>query len=355
MPNWIAGVPALTKEMTGVVPRILIVDDDDECRRVLLNYLEHHRFACRGAANAGEALEILRQGEINLVVSDIRMQGKNGVELMQEAHQDYPQIPFIIMSGCAPEYSYEAIIDAGASDFLSKPFSLGELKAKIHRIRKEQDIYRQLQQTVITLKKLFENAVGALASTLEQRDPYTAGHQQRVGNLACAIAREIGLPEDRIEILRLAAFVHDIGKVAVPADILSKPGTLSAIEMSLIRGHCQAGFDILKNVEFPWPIAEMVYQHHERVNGSGYPLGLVGPLIHLEARILAVADVVEAMNAHRPYRPARELNAALEEIAKNRGVLYDSQVVDACLRLFNEKGWQTKFRKARSGRGHNNY
>lgn len=319
---------------------ILVVDDDEDFRRVLLDFLQMTRFSCLGTSNAAEALEILGQENIDLVVSDIKMAGKDGVELMQEAHQDYPNIPFIIMTGYAPEYSYEEIIKAGASDFIAKPFSMGELRAKICRIQKEKNILRQLQQTLNRVKRLFENTVGALASTLEKRDPYTAGHQHRVGDLACAIAQEMGLPEERIEVLRLAAFVHDIGKMGVPADILTKPGKLSEIEMSLIRVHCQVGFDILKNVEFPWPIADMVFQHHERLDGSGYPEGLAGLAILLEARIIGVADVVEAMSADRPYRPALDLSDALEEISKNRGVLYDSEVTDACLKVFTEKDFK---------------
>ena len=322
-----------------ILPSVLVVDDDDQCRRVLLNYLELIHYACKGAADAPEALGILGQEQFDLVVSDIKMKGMDGVELMQEAHQTYPQVPFIIMTGYALEYSYHDIINAGASDFIAKPFSLGELRAKIWRIQKEKDILRQLQHSLTGLKNLIEDTVGALASALEQRDPYIAGRQNRVGDLACAIAREMGLPEERIEVLRLAAFVHDIGKVGIPAELLAKPGKLTPVEMSLIKVHCRVGFDILNTIEFPWPLAEMVLQHHERVNGSGYPLGLKGPMIRLEARILAVADVVEAMSSHRPYRPALELSATLEEISKNRGVLYDGEVVDACLRLFREKGF----------------
>ena len=321
-----------------VLPSVLVVDDDDQCRSVLLNYLELIRYAGKGAANASEALEVLAQERIDLVVSDIKMSGMDGVELMQEAHQTYPQVPFIIMTDCAPEYSYHAIINAGASDFIAKPISLGELRAKIWRIQKEKEILRQLQHSLARLKNLIENTVGALASTLEQRDPYTARRQNRVGDLACAIAREMGLPEERIEVLRLAAFVHDIGKMGVPADSLTKPGALTAIEMSLIKVHCQAFFEILNTVQFPKPLSEMVFQHQERVNGLGYPLGLKKPMIILEARILAVAEVVEAMSSQRPYRPALELSAALEEISKNR-VLYDAEVVDACLRLCHEKGF----------------
>jgi putative two-component system response regulator len=320
-------------------PVILVVDDDDDCRQVLRDFLQMIKFSFLGAANASEALETLGQRNVDLVVSDIKMSGKDGVALMQEAHQYYPGLPFIIMTGCSPEYSYEDIICAGAADFLAKPFSMGELKAKICRIRREKHILRQLQQALAQVKKLFENTVGALATTLEKRDPYTAGHQCRVSELACAIGQEMGLPTESIEVLRLAAFVHDIGKVGIPTEILTKPGHLSETEMNLVRVHCQIGFDILKNIEFPWPIAAMVFQHHERINGSGYPRGLTGPQILLEAKILGVADVVEAMSSHRPYRPALGLRVALEEISTNQEILYEGEVVQACLRLFNEKGF----------------
>lgn len=244
------------------------------------------------------------------------------------------------MTGYTSDYSYEDIINIGATDFIAKPFSMGELNAKILRIAREKKILWQLQQSLIRIKELFENTVGALASTLEKRDPYTAGHQQRVGHLAYAIAQEIGLPVERTEGLRLAAFVHDIGKINVPSDILAKPGKLSEIEMNLIRGHSQVGFDILKRIDFPWPIAEIILQHHERLNGSGYPQGLVEQEILLEAKIIGVADVMEAMSVHRPYRPALGLSVALEEIYQNKGVLYDGEIVDACIRLFTEKDFE---------------
>jgi putative two-component system response regulator len=244
------------------------------------------------------------------------------------------------MTGYAPDYSYEDIINMGASDFIAKPFSMGELNAKILRIAREKKILWQLQQSLTRVKELFENTVGALASTLEKRDPYTAGHQQRVGYLACALAQEIGMPVERIEGLRLASFVHDIGKIGVPSEVLSKPGKLSEVEMDLIRVHSQIGYDILKCIDFPWPIAEMVLQHHERLNGSGYPQGLFDQKILLEAKIIGVADVIEAMNSHRPYRPALGLSVALEEIYKNKGVLYDGEIVDACIRLFTEKDFK---------------
>ncbi|MCX7843973.1 MAG: HD-GYP domain-containing protein [Candidatus Bipolaricaulota bacterium] len=175
---------------------------------------------------------------------------------------------------------------------------------------------------------------------MDLREPYTAGHQRRVAELACAIAQELGLSAERIQGLRVAALLHDVGKALfVPIEILSKPGKLTDLEMALIREHPRAGYEILRRVEFPWPVAEIVHQHHERLDGSGYPRGLKGEAILLEARILAVADVVEAMSSHRPYRPALGVEAALAEIREKAGKLYDPKVVEACLRVF-ARGFQ---------------
>jgi PAS domain S-box-containing protein len=192
------------------------------------------------------------------------------------------------------------------------------------------------------MRKSLGATVQAIAVTVETRDPYTAGHQRGVANLARAIATEMNLPADQIDGIRMAAAIHDLGKIFVPAEILSKPTKLTATEFCLIKTHAQSGYDILKDIDFPWPIARMVLEHHERMNGSGYPHGLTGDNLLLESRILAVADVVESMATHRPYRPTLGINAALEEIEKNRKTLYDADVADACLKLFREKGYQLK-------------
>lgn len=184
-----------------------------------------------------------------------------------------------------------------------------------------------------------EAAVGAIASTVEMRDAYTAGHQERVARLAVAIARELGMPQDQVHGLHLTAIVHDVGKIRIPAEILSKPSRLSKLEFQLIQLHAEAGYEILRNIDFPWPIAEIVRQHHERLDGSGYPRGLAGQEILLEAGILAVADVVEAMMSHRPYRPALGIDAALSEIEAGMGRLYDKAAVQVCIALFRQKGW----------------
>ena len=200
----------------------------------------------------------------------------------------------------------------------------------------------KIQQTLESLKKAVGTTIQVLVSAVEARDPYTAGHQIRSADLARAIATDMGLCQDKIEGIRIAGSIHDIGKLSIPAEILSKPTKLTEIEFSLVKGHSQSGYEMLKDVESPWPLAQIVYQHHERMNGSGYPRNLKGDEIILEARIMAVADVVETMASHRPYRAALGIEAAMEEVEKNKGILYDNTVADACLKLFREKGYQLK-------------
>jgi putative nucleotidyltransferase with HDIG domain len=210
-------------------------------------------------------------------------------------------------------------------------------RAAGHEIAQRQRAEEQLRLSHDRLREALDQTVMALSAAGETRDPYTAGHQRGVAELAVDIAQEMGLPEEQINGLRIAGLIHDIGKIQIPAEILSKPTRLTDPEWSMIKAHPQAGYDILKTVEFPWPVSEIVLQHHERLDGLGYPDGLSGEDILLEARILAVADVVEAMSSHRPYRPARALEETMEEIRSNRGTLYDPEVVDACLRLHADK------------------
>jgi len=198
---------------------------------------------------------------------------------------------------------------------------------------------QELEQSIEKLQRAMKGTVYAIALAVELRDPYTAGHHRNVAKLAGDIAKEMELSEDEIEGIHLAATIHDVGRAAIPFEILSKPGSLTEAEFFMVKGHPKLGYHILKMVEFPWPIAQIVLQHHERMDGSGYPQGLSGKDILLGARILAVADVVEAMASHRPYRPAHGINKALEEISQNRDTLYDASVVDACMRLFQEDGF----------------
>jgi PAS domain S-box-containing protein len=197
----------------------------------------------------------------------------------------------------------------------------------------------KLLETLDSLKNAVSATIQVMVSAVEMKDPYTAGHQLRSADLACAIATEMGLSQEKIDGIQMAGSIHDIGKLSIPAEILSKPSKLTNIEFSLIKEHVRSGYEMLKDVQSPWPLAQIVYQHHERMDGSGYPRNLKGDEIIMEARIMAVADVVEAMASHRPYRPSLGIDIAFEEIEKNKGVLYDAPVVDACLKLFREKGY----------------
>jgi len=208
------------------------------------------------------------------------------------------------------------------------------LMAVVKDISDRKRIEEALRASLLKSQRIFDETIHALAAEVEKRDPYTAGHQRRVARLACAIANKMGLLADQIKGIRTAAIVHDIGKISIPVEILSKPGQLSDIEQSFLKIHPQAGYEILEGIEFPWPIARTVQQHHERMDGSGYPLGLEGDEILLEAKILTVADVVEAAASYRPYRPANGIAFALEEITAHKGHYYAPEVVDACLILF---------------------
>ncbi len=196
---------------------------------------------------------------------------------------------------------------------------------------------QEREETLEKLRQALESTVHAMAVAVESRDPYTAGHQRRVADLAYAMAVEMGLDPDQINGLRMASLIHDLGKISIPTEILTKPTKLTAIEFEIVKTHAQAGYEILKDIAFPWPIARIVLEHHEKMNGSGYPQHLKGKDLLTESKILTVADVVEAMASHRPYRPSLKLQEALDEITRNRGILYDADAVAACLTLFEEK------------------
>ncbi|MCX7974301.1 MAG: response regulator [Candidatus Aminicenantes bacterium] len=228
-------------------------------------------------------------------------------------------------------------VEYNSSPLKPKPsFTEGEVIV-IHDINERYRSQQELFQSWQKLQQAFEGTIQALALTIEIRDPYTAGHQRRVSELATAIAKELSWPAEQIKAISIAGDIHDIGKISIPAEILSKPAKLSEVEYSLIKTHPQVGYEILKNVDFPWPIAQIVLQHHERLDGSGYPAGLSGDSILPEAKILAVADTVEAMASHRPYRPALGIDRALAEILKYKGILYDAEAVDVCLSLFRRQ------------------
>ncbi|MCF8076815.1 MAG: response regulator [Desulfotignum sp.] len=318
---------------------ILVVDDDDAIRQLVQRGTQESGYAHSGAASGEDALEKLKTLPVDVVITDIVMPGMTGIELTRIIRETY-DADVIVMTGFAENYTYEKIIETGASDFIQKPFHLRELMIRLKRVLRERALFSAKDAAVAQLKKSLSGTVQVIVAMVEKRDPYTAGHQQRVAQLACAIAKEMNLADDIVEGIGMAGIIHDLGKIAIPAEILSKPTPLTDEEFSLIKLHPRAGYDILKDIEFPWPVAQIAFQHHERMDGSGYPQGLKGDEILLEAGIMAVADTVEAMASHRPYRPALGLDAALEEIKKGKGTLYDAKVVDACVRLFSENRFQ---------------
>ncbi len=281
----------------------------------------------------------------DLILSDYQLPTFDGISALAVAVIEAPDVPFIFVSGAIGEQLAIETLKGGATDYVFKGH-LNQLAPAVSRALEEAREKRArrsaedgLRQTLVKLQRTLDQTVEALASITEIRDPYTAGHQQRVAQISAAIGEEFGLPRDMVEGIRVAGTLHDIGKIAVPAEILTKPSKLLEMEFGLVKTHPQVGYQILKGIEFPWPVAEAVLQHHERLDGSGYPRGLSKNEIISEARILAVADVVEAMASHRPYRPAFGIDMALEEILRGRGTIFDPEVCDACIRLFEEKGF----------------
>jgi PAS domain S-box-containing protein/putative nucleotidyltransferase with HDIG domain len=261
------------------------------------------------------------------------------------------QLPFtLVMNTGNPVYGVRHAIELSGRQrvFLSingapifdEQGHISEVVLTIDDITKYRQAEEKIQQNIKQLEKSMGDTIKAMSVVVETRDPYTAGHQDKVARLAAAIAKKMDLSEEMIRGIQMAGVIHDIGKMYIPAEILSKPGKLSSIEMQLIRTHPQSGYDIMKDVEFPWPVARIILEHHERMDGSGYPRGLKGEEILIETRILAVADVVEAMASHRPYRAGLGIDTALEEIEKNKGTLYDPATVEICLRLFRENGYR---------------
>ena len=325
---------------------ILVVDDDVAVRKMLQTGVQMFGYKCFAAESAGAALEVLAQHPIDVVVADIKMPEMSGIELCHIINERY-QADVIVMTGFVEDFNYEDIVQQGASDFIQKPVRIAEFMARLKRVLAERAGKADRRQALVELKinldkfqRAMEGIVQAISVAVEMRDPYTAGHQQRVADLACAIAQEMGLSDDDIYGLRMASVIHDLGKITVPAGILAKPGPLSGLEYELIKNHVQAGYDILKQIEFPWPLAEIILQHHERMDASGYPQRLKGDQIMLQARILAVADVFETMASHRPYRPSLGMTRAIEEISLNCGKLYDSKVAEACLSLIKENRFE---------------
>ena len=316
--------------------KVLFVDDDLE---ILKSFRRGFRkFLNLDLAQSGEdgLKAITTNGPYAVVVSDYRMPVMDGIEFLHQVSRASPDTVRIMLTGQPDlDMAIKAVNEGQIFRFLTKPCPPERL---LQTVEEGLRYYRLVlsERELLALKKWrksLEELVRSFAALVESRDPYTAGHQQRVTHLACLIAREMDLEDSKVEAIRMAAMMHDVGKVYVPSEFLNRPGRLTAEEFSIIKAHPQVGFNVLKTVEFEHPISLIVQQHHESMDGQGYPLGLSGNEILPEARIITVADVVEAMNSHRPYRPSLGLDAALEEIKNNRGSRFDPNVVDACLAL----------------------
>lgn len=329
--------------------QILAIDDTPASLRLLTEILKAEGYEVRSAISGEVALHYAISHPPELILLDIRMPEMDGYEVCRrlKAESATSEIPVIFVSAATETDEKLLGFEVGAVDFVTKPYQRDELLARVrthlelNRLRNHLEELVEQRTTALSesekkLRNSLFDSITALAAMVELRDPYTAGHQRRVAQLAVAIARELGMTPDRIEGIHLASVVHDVGKIRVPAEILSKPGRLSALEFGIIKEHPQNGYEILRTIDFPWPIASIVLQHHERLDGSGYPSGLKGNEILLDAKVLTVADVVESMISHRPYRPGLGLEVALQEVENHKNRLFDAAVVDACTRLFRE-------------------
>ncbi|HYH17099.1 MAG TPA: HD domain-containing phosphohydrolase [Azospirillum sp.] len=365
---------------SGIQNGILVVDDNPDNVRLLTSILSANGFPVRVATDGASAVAVAQARTPDLVLLDVMLPDFDGYEVCRrlKADEALRDVPVLFLSALLGTGDKVRAFAVGGEDYVTKPLAPEEILARVRthlalrvarlelqaRNRELQTLKDHLEDMVAErtaalvaanrdlaslteerrhvaerLERGFFQTVEAIGAVLEKRDPYTAGHQARVAELAEAIGRQLALDERRLQGVRLGALIHDIGKVAVPAEILSRPGRLSAAEFSLIAAHPQIGHDIISRVDLPWPVAEILLSHHERMDGSGYPNKKAGAAIIPEARIVAVADVVEAMTAHRPYRPSQSVDAALAEIEGNAGTRYDADVVAACLKLFRRDGF----------------
>ena len=290
------------------------------------------------------------------ILLDINMPVMDGYEVCNKLKANFAtkHIPVIMITAVRTDSKSRVKgLEIGADVFISKPIDADELTSQVKvmlrikkaedKLRSEKDILEEMvQKRTEKIKRVQENMMLTIARIIGTKDPYIAGHHERVSQLAVAIAREMLIPEEQIEGIRVTSMVHDIGKINVPAEILSKPGKLTDIEFGLIQQHTTTGYEVLKTIDYPWPIAEIVLQHHENINGTGYPYGLKDGDILIEAQIIRVADVVEAMSSHRPYRAALGLEATIEELLIGRGEKYNQEAVDICVKIFKEGKFKFK-------------
>ncbi|MBS1211896.1 MAG: putative domain HDIG-containing protein [Proteobacteria bacterium] len=316
---------------------VLYVEDEEDVRNALAHYLRRRFANVDVAANGREGLDLFRRSRQDVVITDIKMPVMDGLEMAAEIKTIVEDVPVIVVTAYNETDYFLRAIEIGIDRYVKKPINPDELMEAVQKSTQVHMQQKALEMASLRLLKTLEHTVGALSRAIEKRDPYTDGHQKRVSQMAIAIAESMGLPKEQITGVRMGALVHDIGNIAIPTEILTMPRKLTTLEFNFIKRHPEAGADILRDIEFPWPISQIVEQHHERLDGSGYPNSLKGDEILLESRIIAVADVIEAMASHRPYRPSLGVEAAISEITEQRDVLYDPDVVDCCLSLL-ERG-----------------
>ncbi|MFO7964725.1 MAG: response regulator [Desulfobacterales bacterium] len=337
---------------------ILVVDDEESICRLLSDILEFDGYHCLTANDSEAARAVLKSHTVDLVLSDINMPGESGLDFIQFVFDNYPDIAVIMVTAMDDTSLAGQLFELGVYDYITKPITRSgvlisvsnaltrrslEITNRSYRDGLEKMVEertKSIQNIMEKLRQTLDGMIHTIALTVETRDPYTAGHQRRVADLARAIAVEMELSDEVVEGSYLAGLIHDLGKISIPAEILSKPGLLSKNEFNLIKEHPRIGYEILQDIEFPWPIADIVLQHHERFDGSGYPQGLKGDDILLQARIIAVADVVEAVASHRPYRAALGIDIAMDEIRQNAGTFYDPKITKVCMDLFKNKGYR---------------
>lgn len=332
--------------MSSSRPLILIVDDNATNIDLLVSTLKaDYRLGI--AKNGPKALEYAGRNRPDLVLLDIMMPEMDGYEVCSrlKADPETATIPIIFITAMGKTVNKTRGFELGAVDYITKPFHAAEVKARVEthlsiaemrlQLKSQNTILEQkVEQKTAEIRRILNASIQSMALMVEIRDPYTAGHQQRVSQLACTIAEKLGFDPEMIDGIRIAGLLHDVGKIRIPISILSRAGRLLDAEFKMIKIHPQIGFDILKEIPFPWPVAQMVLQHHERLDGSGYPNGISGDEILPGSRILAVADFIEANSSFRPYRPAHGIESAIEDLVQKQGNHYDAEVVSTCQELF---------------------
>ncbi len=340
------------------MPNILVVDDEKSIRKTFEVFLGSAGNTVYPAATVPDAIEKVKSVDFDVIITDIIMPEVSGIELLKAVKEKNPDIPIIIMTGEPTLETATIALQHDAYDYLMKPINKEMLLSRVRnaldkkelidskkRLEAENRLYQQDLEALVdkrtkALKEAIKATIVTTTKLLEKRDIYTAGHERRVGNLSAAIATKLGLEKPEIQCVYFAGFLHDIGKLSIPAELLSKPGRLTSLEYELIKTHVQHSYDVLSQVSFPWPVADVVYQHHERLDGSGYPRGLTGDEMMTEGKIIAVADVVEAMTSHRPYRPGLGIETAIKEVNNYKGILYDRTVVEAVNSLFKDDHYE---------------